>query len=216
MTTIFVGLTAAIFLAVGFWAGTQSTNIAPPIDLATGNVPPVPELPLTSTATSTTATDKTADWKTYTNDEYGFSFKYPADWTKREGSNGVQVNSPENEQVRKDVEASELEYSDGYTDDVIVSFKTFNEYIEGIGQDVNSLDELIPQEEEINQISNPEKTTWGGREAWGYTAAGMGAYYEIVTNNNGSVISLYFGNRESKDELTNSDNQILSTFEFTK
>jgi hypothetical protein len=36
----------------------------------------------TTTATTTTpvATDKTADWKTYSNDTYLFSFKYPTDW----------------------------------------------------------------------------------------------------------------------------------------
>lgn len=30
--------------------------------------------------TATTTTDPTADWKTYSNTTYGFSFKYPTDW----------------------------------------------------------------------------------------------------------------------------------------
>jgi hypothetical protein len=29
--------------------------------------------------------DETADWKTYTNEEYGFEFKYPKDWQLEEG-----------------------------------------------------------------------------------------------------------------------------------
>lgn len=39
----------------------------------------------TSTPTTTTA-DPTASWKTYTNSTYGINFKYPKDWTVKEGS----------------------------------------------------------------------------------------------------------------------------------
>jgi len=35
--------------------------------------------------TFTPRTDETADWKTYTNTQYGFEFKYPADWTLQDG-----------------------------------------------------------------------------------------------------------------------------------
>lgn len=34
------------------------------------------------TAKTAIATDETGDWRIYTNDEYGFSFKYPASWTE--------------------------------------------------------------------------------------------------------------------------------------
>lgn len=36
--------------------------------------------------TATTTADPTADWKTYTNSTYGFSFKYPTNWTKTEST----------------------------------------------------------------------------------------------------------------------------------
>jgi hypothetical protein len=39
-----------------------------------------------TTAATTTSTDPTAGWKTYTNSTYGFSFKYPTDWTKVEST----------------------------------------------------------------------------------------------------------------------------------
>ena len=40
--------------------------------------------------------DPMADWKTYTNAKYGFSFKYPADWTVQESptANGNSFPSP--------------------------------------------------------------------------------------------------------------------------
>lgn len=36
----------------------------------------------TSIGSSTTTTDPTAGWKTYSNPTYGFTFKYPADWSQ--------------------------------------------------------------------------------------------------------------------------------------
>lgn len=36
----------------------------------------------TATTSTTTTTDETADWKTYTNSTYGFSFKYPTNWSQ--------------------------------------------------------------------------------------------------------------------------------------
>lgn len=39
-----------------------------------------------ATTPTTTSTSATADWKTYTNSTYGFSFKYPKDWTVKESS----------------------------------------------------------------------------------------------------------------------------------
>lgn len=37
----------------------------------------------------------TSDWQTYTNEEYGFSFKYPKDWTLKESATSVALNSPD-------------------------------------------------------------------------------------------------------------------------
>lgn len=81
VTIMLVGLTAAIFLAIGYWAGRQTAMLEE--DKTT--TPPIIGT-ITSTATpkattTTSATDETANWKTYTNEKYGFSFKYPGDWT---------------------------------------------------------------------------------------------------------------------------------------
>ena len=39
---------------------------------------------ISSTVAPTTAPDVTANWKTYTNSTYGYSVKYPGDWTVSE------------------------------------------------------------------------------------------------------------------------------------
>lgn len=37
----------------------------------------------------------TSDWLTYTNEEYGFSFRYPMDWNLAETTSGISLTSPE-------------------------------------------------------------------------------------------------------------------------
>lgn len=59
----------------------------------------------TSTTTSSTD-DETADWKTYTNEEYGFSFKYPKDWVKTNTNEGlVQLYNADTEAGRELLES---------------------------------------------------------------------------------------------------------------
>lgn len=79
VTIMLVGLTAAIFLAVGYWAGTQSVSLKQNEAATVTPAATTTATPQGSGTASTTA-DATAGWKTYANDTYGFSFKYPADW----------------------------------------------------------------------------------------------------------------------------------------
>ena len=46
-------------------------------------------------STSSLQADQFADWKTYTNSQYGFVFKYPNDWTINTSEKSVSLNSPE-------------------------------------------------------------------------------------------------------------------------
>lgn len=74
---VVVLFTAAVFFMIGYNYGQDNppTTSSETVNSDSAGVPPVPEMP-----SATATTDVTADWKTYTNDTYGFSFKYPSAW----------------------------------------------------------------------------------------------------------------------------------------
>lgn len=130
VTIMLVGVTAAVFLAIGYWAGKQTATLeedettTTPITAATAST-------TTPEATATTsATDETADWKTYTNEKYGFSFKYPATWkvsdfpTDQETAQRMSVE-PDNE-----VKGLGLETFSVNIADLSEQSKTFDEFIQ--------------------------------------------------------------------------------------
>src|SRR3989344_4344489 len=51
-------------------------------------------------------TDPTADWKTYTNEQYGFEFKYPPDWELLNKNGGISLvkNGPRQNQSKDSIE----------------------------------------------------------------------------------------------------------------
>jgi len=57
-----------------------------------------PQPTLTPTAEATPTPDLTANWKTHTNIDYGYSIKYPEDWFIKESGNPqeafIEINSP--------------------------------------------------------------------------------------------------------------------------
>lgn len=87
---------AVLFLVAGYFLGKNSVKPATPVAETavienTSAISPTVSPAASSTAS---ATDETASWKIYTNDTYGFSIKYPADWTvadtiQKSGSSGM-------------------------------------------------------------------------------------------------------------------------------
>jgi hypothetical protein len=81
-------VTAILFGGAGYVLGNKN-NIKP-------EAPAVPKAEVEEVVESSpivessTSPDTTATWKTYTNDTYGFSFKYPASWVEytQEGNAG--------------------------------------------------------------------------------------------------------------------------------
>jgi len=95
-TIILILVTAMVFLGLGFWAGTQQVKNEA-VTAVTATVSPTASAVVSGTATA----DVTANWKTYTNDTYGFSFKYPSDWTvldnKKDASEDITIKKDSKE-----------------------------------------------------------------------------------------------------------------------
>lgn len=73
---LYVLIAALVFGIGGYYLGTRQVKSTS----TTASPSAVASKPASASATS--SVDATANWKTYTNDTYGFSFKYPSDWNK--------------------------------------------------------------------------------------------------------------------------------------
>jgi len=172
-----------------------------------------------STSTTTT-TDETADWQTYTNDEYGFSFKYPSDWNlaENEGNNFdqsvVSISSVETQSAIEDQKIDGSNYGP-YSDDLSVYYyPTVSEESENVANNLGAtnINQLIEKNEMIELIGT---TILGGMTATEVYWGGMGKYYSILLEKDSHLYKIWFSNIDDKDELTNTEKSILSTFEFT-
>jgi len=85
----------------GYWYGTESAN------LKNQSSKPQPKTQIQPTPTPTPepttppVIDPTINWKTYTNDSYGFKFKLPVDWQVEEGP-GFLISKPTNMVIPKE------------------------------------------------------------------------------------------------------------------
>ena len=103
----------AMVLALGYvWLGATTINLSKMGEsLQALNFPSLglpPDAKNTMSNLSEVSTDvfennsQTEDWKTYTNTEYGFYFKYPNDWIVRENIEGnIVFISPETDRFNK-------------------------------------------------------------------------------------------------------------------
>ncbi|MFH2022632.1 MAG: hypothetical protein ABIJ33_05170 [Patescibacteria group bacterium] len=73
----FVIVASSVF--VGIQIGKDQTLNQQPI-ATQPTTSPTQATPISVTSTTTLTTNPTADWKTYTDSEYKFSFMYPSDW----------------------------------------------------------------------------------------------------------------------------------------
>ncbi len=163
---------------------------------------------------ATTVVDSTADWKTYTSTKYGFSAKYPKDWTVVDSAdNNVSFRSADTAAKFKEIADSNIAVGGPTSDMVVAYYPTIKD------ADVNA----VKSAKTIADLANDKgaarsgatKITFAGGEAYEDIMAGMTSVYEILAGNNNHVYSLTF-NVETKAELTATQKLIISNFTFTK
>lgn len=77
---VIIGLFLILILGVtGYYLAKKQSRVQP-VDQLNESVSPAPTISSIPTQSLTITIDETKDWKIYTDNQYGFSFKYPNDW----------------------------------------------------------------------------------------------------------------------------------------
>lgn len=176
------------------------------------------------------------DRKTYKNDQYGFSFEYPASWLLNDelastlAGGIVNLISPENkksaeESLKKII--SEGEYY--YVDFVVDQCEAFDTNCLGAGNPEKSyknIEEFLADVEgnsDYERSNNMRTVNTGGLKGSGVLIGGLSIHFAVMVEHNNSVFTLYFPSTESSIDLNkrtvslNPEQQhILSSFKFTR
>lgn len=156
-----------------------------------------------------------AEWKTYNNSKYGFSFKYPAE-AKFSDSNvdTFQVSFMGPKQTASGRTQTEL--ADGYAFAVVVvdaSKITLDEYLQKNLEDLKNVCEP-------GNIGKYVKTNINGKDSYTYTSNCLGTFTTYLTKNGNQIYQineLYEGfTSEDKAGYKQIADKILSTFTFLK
>lgn len=166
--------------------GGGTTPVASPSPVATVTASPI------ATVNPTASTSVPADWKTYTNETYGFSFKYPNDYQYEESINAA----PEGPQA-------EFTLTIGKDSTTLRSAIHVRVYVESTTSNLNEPNGM--------ESSSSIDTTVDGKTAKKYVA-GDSTEYVVVNNNRRFEI----GFMEASSEMQNNFSILLPTFQFTE
>ncbi len=169
---------------------------------------------------SNTASNGTEEWKTYTDSNCQYEFKYPSQWIKKDsqggyGDSGTMVYSPEtnaeiNEILKKGIA------TEGPAPDIsVVCFKDYKNQ-PNIKQNSYSVADYV--KDDIN-FTVPEKISFAGQSAWRARSAGLYYIYVIIVPAGNSLVEISIGypidnTIKSLNDLPEIYSQILSTFKF--
>jgi len=140
--------------------------------------------------------DETADWKTFNNAEFGYSFKYPSTYIVKEYGTGTDVQI---------CESSDTHY--------IVYF---------YGQKTSAtLSWIIKDRTDGGLLREARPTIINGLSAYEGIVQGIISWYGVLVKNNSNLIEITFDPitdeailQQDKTTLTNTQKLILSTFKF--
>ncbi|MCL5970263.1 MAG: hypothetical protein M1450_02040 [Patescibacteria group bacterium] len=210
--------------------GSYCTPYLFPVHIPTSNIQPKIETTQTPSPTPTQKIDETSSWKTYTNEKYGFSFKYPSGFNfekqdnklniitvyfKHKNYNANQKNTfgkPDRESRQFFVE---LEKSNLSVEEYVVKTFDLKEFKIGVFKNFELGREpyTYPQTTHNSLVDEIKELNINGKKfiVVHIPGAANGDYYYFVKEN-GITASSSNGYFTSYIE---NFNQILSTFKFT-
>ncbi len=161
----------------------------------------------TTTATASTTTDPTTNWKTYTNTTYGFRFKYPKEWTVEEGASASlsqRIVSVKSDQPN----SSKIWPGPGsvhYFDQVIVN-----------KEKETTIKSWINTRLAAGQTDSSKIVDLNGENFTEIVIQADPSYLAELILNNSNLFSIVFDWASAKSDISETQSQILSTFQFTK
>ena len=185
---------------------------------------PTPTAQPTQAQTQGTKIDESANWKTYSNSQYGFEIQLPIDWqvkvaTNSNANNGsIAFNSKENikkaeEFKGKDMGGNPSNISIVYVDDMVKEATKEGKKLNIIPQlSYSTLQEYV----KLNSDFNGTYSSFAGHDAFQGKQGGMfdtDVIY-VAKNNHVYMIESATSNGYGMDLQLNQ--KILSTFKFTK
>ena len=198
ITILLIIVVAGIFMLIGFKYGRYAghNDVLSDVKLVSPEATTTAVVGASTTASATTTADATADWKTYTNSQYGFSFKYPGGWTITNNTPGQTGSVNQNLTIAgSDSEKLRLWINpDGF------GFEGASDIYQA--EILNGRISIISRDKRQPDADFPELTP----------QAVIGA---ISSSNINYTIAYNFDMANRESELKNFD-QILSTFQFTK
>ncbi len=141
--------------------------------------------------------DPYAGWKTYTNEKYEFSFRYPGDWHLVDYCRGGGMKIKMENQIRIYKNEAEPVCGDDLTGDFIVQFNQSTESLLS--------EEILIKNDDPKAIIIKEKILGEDALKYSYISSAFGVRVEGVFFVHDGITYQFFGNKD-----------ILSTFKFTK
>lgn len=155
-------------------------------------------------------------WKSYANKQYGFSFKYPQDWSLKQSG---PVTPTSRELVSLKSPEAIAENLPVYGDNFTISYsKTINDELASGGDWMGKrtyadlADFLTDTSSTIGKIG---ETTVGDKKGFEVIVGGYGSSYAIMVENDG-IYTLNFIKAADRGSLSSVEKEILSTFVFNK
>jgi hypothetical protein len=160
-----------------------------------------------------------SDWKTYSNNAYGFEFKYPKDWII-ENNSGVNADrsvvSIMSQETKNEIDKNQKAGIICEACGPDISFYYYssienqpdNKYVKA-----KNLNEFIEKDTSTKKIG---ERTVGNINMIETIQSGAGAYYVLMAENNSHIYKIFFTHKDSGDKLIDIENKILSTYKITK